>query len=91
MSPLPRLHFRRMSPDGVDPRPADHAGTTNQVIDMGQQPIDGRRPLPWHLFAAVVLVVVAGVVGCVIGDHHRAAMTLPISQSGALHAVGAIK
>jgi len=42
---------------------------------MGQQPIDSRRPLPWRLFAAVVLVVVAGVVGYVIGDHHGAAMT----------------
>jgi hypothetical protein len=64
-----------MSPDGVDPRPADHAGTTTHVIDMGQQPIDSRRPLPWRVFAAVVLVVVAGVVGYVIGDHHGAAMT----------------
>jgi hypothetical protein len=65
-----------MSPDGVDPRPADHAGATTHVIDMGQQPIDSRRPLPWRLFAGVVLVVVAGVLGYGIGDHHGAAMTM---------------
>ena len=67
-----------MSPDGVDPRPADLAGTTTHVIDMGQQPIDSRRRLPWRLFAAAaaVVVVVAGVVGYVIGDQHGAAMTM---------------
>ena len=64
-----------MGPDDVNPRPADPAGTTNHVIDMGQQPIDSRRQLPWRVLAAVVLVVVAGVAGYVIGDHHGAAMT----------------
>lgn len=54
-------------------RDHDQAGTSDNVIDMGQQPPNQQRPLPWRIIAAVVILMIGGVAGYAIGYHHGTA------------------
>ncbi len=46
----------------------DHG--SRHVIDMGQQPPDQQRPVPWRVIALIAALVIGGFAGYLIGDRH---------------------
>jgi hypothetical protein len=62
---------------GTPGRPGE---TEAHIIDMGDAPPAGPRPVPWRVIGLIVALVLGGVIGYFVGDNHGRSTARPTAQ-----------